>query len=67
MSVLACTPIIPAIGRFFESRRAAATGKTPAAVFAYDAVTAVLPVILVLLSTLALIGDSYNPFLYTRF
>lgn len=65
VSVLACTPIIPAIGRFFEKRRA--EGRSKAAVVVYDAVTAVLPVGLLLLSLLSLVGDSFNPFLYFRF
>jgi alginate O-acetyltransferase complex protein AlgI len=37
------------------------------AVTVYDAVTAVLPVLLVFLSLLCLVGDSYNPFLYFQF
>ena len=65
VSVLACTPIIPAIGRFFEKKRAEGKGK--AAVAVYDAVTAILPVGLLLLSLLSLVGDSFNPFLYFQF
>lgn len=65
VSILACTPIVPAVGRFFEGRRTA--GTVPALVAAYDAVTAVLPVGLLFLSLLALVGDSFNPFLYFQF
>jgi hypothetical protein len=32
-----------------------------------NAAAAVIPAVLVILSALALIGDSYNPFLYFRF
>jgi alginate O-acetyltransferase complex protein AlgI len=44
--------------------------KAPAsrlAVSVYDIVTAVIPIGLLLLSVLALVGNSYNPFLYFRF
>ncbi len=67
VACVACTPLVPAIGRFFESRRETATGTARVAVTVYDAVTAVLPVVLVFLSLLALVGDSFNPFLYFQF
>ncbi len=67
VACVACTPVVPAIGRFFEAKRETATGASKVAVTAYDAVTAVLPVILVGLSLLALVGDSFNPFLYFQF
>ena len=65
VAILACTPIVPAIGRFFEKKRAA--GQSPALVAVYDAVTAILPVGLLFLSLLSLVGDSFNPFLYFQF
>ncbi len=73
VAILACTPVVPAIGRFFEKLRAGtvtekrASGTSRAAVLAYDLVTAILPVGLVFLSVLALVGDSFNPFLYFQF
>ena len=69
VATLACTPIIPAIGRTVERLRA----RKPAGVFprigitVYDAATAVIPAGLLLLSLLCLVGDSYNPFLYVQF
>lgn len=68
VSILACTPLVPAIGRAFEKlRRPNATGFTRACVVVYDCVTAVIPVGLIFLSLLCLVGDSYNPFLYFQF
>ncbi len=71
VACVACTPVIPAIGRWFEGRRAALSvkpnGLAAAVVTVYDAVCALLPVVLVCLSVLALVGDSYNPFLYFQF
>ena len=72
VAVLACTPILPAIGRAFESLREKvasreAGGASKVAVAVYDVVTAVIPVGLVFLALLCLVGDSYNPFLYFQF
>ena len=72
VAVLACTPILPAIGRAFESLREKAAsreagGASKVAVVVYDVVTAVIPVGLVFLALLCLVGDSYNPFLYFQF
>ena len=72
VAMLACTPVVPAVGRLFERLRdGLAEGKSggmaKAAVIVYDAVTAVAPVALVFLSLLCLVGDSYNPFLYFQF
>ncbi len=67
VACVACTPVVPALGRFFESKRERASGLSKAAVTVYDALTAVLPVVLVGLSLLALVGDSFNPFLYFQF
>ena len=72
IAVLACTPLIPAFGKLFERLRSRVTegksgGVGMVAVTVYDAVTAVIPVLLVFLSLLCLVGDSYNPFLYFQF
>ncbi len=72
VAILACTPIIPAIGKVFERLRekipsAKAGGLSKFVVGAYDAVTAVLPVGLIFIALLCLVGDSYNPFLYFQF
>ena len=60
ISILACFPIVPALAKLRDAK------STPVNVIA-NAVAAVIPAILVILSALALIGDSYNPFLYFRF
>jgi alginate O-acetyltransferase complex protein AlgI len=38
-----------------------------AIVFVYDIICAIIPVILIVVSAMALAGDSYNPFLYFQF
>ncbi len=69
VAVLACTPIVPAIARFFEKKRACKDtgGISACAVVVYDIITGILPVLLLGLSVLALVGDSFNPFLYFQF
>ena len=59
VSALACTPIIPAITRLCE--RTKLTAKISAVV------GAIIPSALLVISALALAGDSYNPFLYFQF
>ena len=60
ISILACFPIVPALAKLRDAN------STPVNVVA-NAAAAAIPAILVILSALALIGDSYNPFLYFRF
>ena len=35
--------------------------------YVYNALNVIIPVILLFISTIALIGNSYNPFIYFRF
>ena len=58
-AVIACTPIIPFIGKLCQKNKVTA--------FAHSAAASVMPVILIAISALALAGDSYNPFLYFQF
>jgi alginate O-acetyltransferase complex protein AlgI len=58
-ALAACTPVIPAIRGLCEKH--SATSKI------YTAIGTVMPVILIVISALALAGDSYNPFLYFQF
>lgn len=72
VAVLACTPILPTLRKFFERLREKAStnrnsGLSRLCVMAYDMLTAVIPAELVFLSLLCLVGDSYNPFLYFQF
>ena len=67
IAVVACTPIVPALR---EKLTAAAQGGKITALPAravLNATAAAAPALLLLLSLLALVGDSYNPFLYFRF
>ena len=67
VAVIACTPIVP----FFTKKlTAAAEGEGAFSGFARavtNTVAVVAPIALLILSALALVGDSYNPFLYFRF
>lgn len=63
LSALACTPIVPWLGGALDragERSALARG-------VYRAVVVLAPPVLLLLATMALVGDSYNPFLYWKF
>lgn len=59
VSILACTPIVPAIGKIADRTDVTARIKAVAG--------AVIPTVLLILSAFALAGDSYNPFLYFQF
>ena len=60
ISILACFPIIPRLTKLRDA-------KSAPVYYVANAVAAIAPAILIILSALALIGDSYNPFLYFRF
>lgn len=59
VALIACTPIIPAISNLCQ--RHALTRKI------YTVIGTVTPVVMIVISALALAGDSYNPFLYFQF
>ena len=59
--ILACFPIVPLLSKLCSTKR------SPIIYYPANVVAAVAPAVLVILSALALIGDSYNPFLYFRF
>lgn len=61
VSILACFPIVPLLSRLCFKK------KLPVLYYPVQVVAAVAPTVLLILSALALIGDSYNPFLYFRF
>ncbi len=63
VAMLACTPLISRLGR--ACREEAYFNKKMAV--AYSVSQIVIPVILLVLSTMTLVGDSYNPFLYFQF
>lgn len=60
-AVIACTPLYRTVAdRLSQSR-------VKIAVRVYDAWLILCPVLMIVLSLIALVGDSYNPFLYFRF
>ena len=63
ISILACTPIVPYIGERLYERGS----RSGLAWNTYRLVVIVAPVVLLLLATMSLVGDSYNPFLYWKF
>ena len=71
VAIIACTPIAPSIACAVEGLREKKKGaKAPLAhtfIFVYDAICAVIPALLIVVSVFALVGDSYNPFLYFQF
>ncbi len=56
---IACTPIIPTVSKLCEKNKVTSR--------VYTVIGTVMPVILIVISALALAGDSYNPFLYFQF
>ena len=63
LAILACFPIAPALGRLLSS-----AGQRSVAVSKLNAILSIaIPPILILISLLALVGNSYNPFLYFQF
>ncbi len=67
VSVVACTPIVPWLSRRLRARteKGGTLGQVCRVVLNVTAVAA--PTLLLILSVLAMVGDSYNPFLYFRF
>ncbi len=57
--VLACTPIVPFMSKILDRNQHTKNVKL--------AISAVAPAALIILSLLALAGDSYNPFIYFQF
>lgn len=64
VAVVAATPLCSAAA---TKLKPVAAGKDIGFTYIYNALNVVIPVILLFLSTIALIGNSYNPFIYFRF
>jgi alginate O-acetyltransferase complex protein AlgI len=62
--IIACTPLVKWLANKLADR---ARKSNIAYMRVYNVLNAVLPMALLALSTLSLIGDSYNPFIYYRF
>ena len=67
VAMIACTPIIPFLSRKLTSAAEGDGAASGLARIVTNTVAVVIPVALLVLSALALVGDSYNPFLYFRF
>ena len=67
VAVVACTPLAVWIAKKLTSAAQGQSGGAFVARAAVNAAAVVIPVALLILSVLALVGDSYNPFLYFRF
>lgn len=63
LSAVACTPVVPRVGAWLYRR----SEHSAAAWSFYRLVVIAAPVVLLLLATMSLVGDSYNPFLYWKF
>lgn len=63
VALVGCTPLIVNAVRRFEVRAQQSKGTMRI----YQSLSVLMPIVLMLLSTAALVGDSYNPFLYFRF
>ncbi len=67
VAVLACTPMVPAISKKLSAAAAGASLLARPACWLLNVLAVAAPVLLLLLSVLAMVGDNYNPFLYFRF
>ncbi len=63
VAIISCTPIAKKTGGFLRAK-----GETSKAVaVGFGTVEVIIPLALLLLSAMALVGNSYNPFIYFRF
>ncbi len=62
IAILSVFPIVKKLSEKLKPKKA----HTPYS-YAYGIIAAIIPVALLVLSTLSLVGDSYNPFLYFQF
>lgn len=65
--IVAITASMPLYRYIVQKMRASAASGRVCITYCYNALNIVLPVILLILSTIALVGNSYNPFIYFRF
>ena len=62
IAVISVTPFVSTLAKIFETKCKKGASKA-----VYNIASVIAPIILLFLSTLALVGDSYNPFLYFQF
>ena len=65
--IIACTPIVPWVSRKLSVAADHATAGGKVSRLALNLAAVAIPALLLILSILAMVGDSYNPFLYVRF
>lgn len=63
VAIAACTPIVKQLKRIIN----AVSRNNSAVNIAYSVFRALIPAVLLIVSAICLVGDSYNPFLYFRF
>ena len=63
IAIFACTPVVR-VARAITERY---SKKNQTINVIYSVYRAVIPAVLVIISAICLVGDSYNPFLYFRF
>ncbi len=63
ISVFACTPVVRITRKYIDIK----SKKNQKINVVYSVFRAVIPAVLVIVSAICLVGDSYNPFLYFRF
>jgi alginate O-acetyltransferase complex protein AlgI len=62
VAILSVTPLVKTISQKLKSKT-----DNKFIQFCYSALSIVCPLVLLFLSTIALVGDAYNPFLYFQF
>ncbi len=65
-SILACTPLIKTLGNILSRQARLSSGPGFGKLWNFS-VYCIIPLLLLLLSTASLVGDSYNPFIYFQF
>ncbi len=65
--IVAITASMPLYRYIVQKMRSSAASGRVCITYCYNVLNIVLPVILLILSTIALVGNSYNPFIYFRF
>lgn len=63
IAVFACTPVVKTTRKFIDIQ----SKKNQKINVVYSVFRAAIPAVLVIISAICLVGDSYNPFLYFRF
>ncbi len=63
LAIVACTPLV----KVLSEKLSEGAGRSPTVGVVHTVVQVVCPIVLLLIATAMLVGDSYNPFLYFQF